>query len=154
MSHEVTEFMNMLFPEGHQAWKGEKLLTSVLFFFPTFSQLEGNRPSRSFRALEGWKLASPSFSRRPLWPWKCAGHLRSLSPTNSELRVSWHRRRVESEAEKQIWRGRRYDQSQLNTMFTDGASVRKASATTATGQTILGSSRFTIPQCRIVFSSV
>ena len=62
----VTEFMNLLFSEGHRAWKGEKLLASVLFFFPTFSQLEGNRLARSFRALKGWRQASPSFSRRTL----------------------------------------------------------------------------------------
>ena len=37
----LTEFMNLLCSEGHRAWKGEKLLASVLFFFPTFSQLEG-----------------------------------------------------------------------------------------------------------------
>ena len=36
-----TEFTNLLFSEGYRAWKGEKLLASVLFFFPTFSQLEG-----------------------------------------------------------------------------------------------------------------
>ena len=55
----LTEFMNLLSSEGHRAWNGEKLLASVLFFFPTLSQLDGNRLARSFRAL-------PSFSRRPL----------------------------------------------------------------------------------------
>ena len=42
-----TEFMNLLFSQGHRAWNGEKLLASVLFFFPTFSQLERNRLDRS-----------------------------------------------------------------------------------------------------------
>ena len=44
----LTEFMNLLFSEGHRAWKGENLLASVFFFFPTFSKLEGNRLARSF----------------------------------------------------------------------------------------------------------
>ena len=57
--------MNLLFSEAHQAWNSEKLLASVLFFFPTFSQLEENRLARSFRAIKGWKKAFPSFSRRP-----------------------------------------------------------------------------------------
>ena len=48
----LTEFMNLLFFRGHRAWKGEKLLASVLFFFPTFSQLEENRLAPSFRALK------------------------------------------------------------------------------------------------------
>ena len=58
--------MNLIFSEGHWAWKGKTLLASVLFFFPTFSQLEETRLARSFRALEHWKKASPSFSRRTL----------------------------------------------------------------------------------------
>ena len=36
--------------------------------------------------------------------------------------------------EKQNWSGRRYHKSRLKTMFVDGASVREASATTATRQ--------------------
>ena len=67
MDRLLTEFMNLLFFfRGPRAWKGEKLLGSVLFFFPTFSQLEGNRLARSFRAPKGCRKASPSFSRRPL----------------------------------------------------------------------------------------
>ena len=66
MDRLVTEFMNLLFSQGYRAWKGEQLLASGLFFFPTFLQLHENRLARSFPALKGWKKASPSFSRRPL----------------------------------------------------------------------------------------
>ena len=62
----LTELMNLFFSDGHRAWKSDKLLASVLFFFPTFSQLEGSRLARSFPALKGWNKASPGFSRRPL----------------------------------------------------------------------------------------
>ena len=44
----LSEFMNLLSSEGHRGWKGEKLLASVLFCFPTFSHLEGHRLARSF----------------------------------------------------------------------------------------------------------
>ena len=112
----LTEFTNLPFSEGHRAWKGDKLLASVLFFFPTFSQLEGARLARSFRALKGWNKASPSFSRRPLpvavWSalavemCRIGGTLAAVLTLvmlegpgeNAVLRVSWHRRRVESEA--------------------------------------------------------
>ena len=73
-------------------WKGEKL-----FFFPTFSQLEGNRLARSFRALKGWRkvffeTTAPSSSMRRSgrrnvqdrwYAGGCAhpGRVRSLSPT-------------------------------------------------------------------------
>ena len=47
----LTEYMNLLFSEGHRAWNGEKQLASVLFFFPTSSKLEGRST--------GSKLPSP-----------------------------------------------------------------------------------------------
>ena len=62
----LMQFMNLQCSEGHQGWKGEKLLASVLFFFLIFSQLDGDRLARSLWALKGWKEASPSFSIRPL----------------------------------------------------------------------------------------
>ena len=96
----LSKFMNLLFPEGHRAWKGEKLLASLPFFFPTFSQLEGTRLARSFRTLKGWSKASPSFFETTAPgsslersgrgnvqdPWYAGGcahtsHVRSLSPT-------------------------------------------------------------------------
>ena len=106
----LTESMNLLFSEGHRAWKDVS----------TFSPLEGNRLARSFRALEAWRKTSPSLDHRSrqqsgaLRPWKCAGSVarwRVCSPwscskhisdqkkcCHSNLRVSWHRRRVASEA--------------------------------------------------------
>ena len=62
----LTKFMNLFFSEGHRAWKGEKLLANVIFFFPTFSHVEGNRQAGTFRYLNGLGKASPSFPRRPL----------------------------------------------------------------------------------------
>ena len=60
-SGQTSHGMNLLFSEGHRAWKGKKLLASVLFFFPTFSQLGRNRLARSFRALKGWKKGVSEF---------------------------------------------------------------------------------------------
>ena len=117
----LSKFMNLLFSEGHRAWRGEKMLASVPFFCPSFSQLEGNRPARSFRTLKGLREASPSFSRRTLpsavWSalavecegsvvcWRLCSHQSCSKPISdqrkcchSDLRVSWHRRRVASEA--------------------------------------------------------
>ena len=83
--------------------------------------------------------------------WYAGGcHVQSLSPTRANAvtqnpRISWHQRMWSPKLgdtvvpsgrhrEQQNWRSRRYDQSRLNTMFVDGASVRKASTTTATRQ--------------------
>ena len=63
-SHGVHELAFFRGPPGVE--RRETLGQRPLFFFPTFSQLEGNRLARSFRALKGWRKASPSFSRRPL----------------------------------------------------------------------------------------
>ena len=62
----LTKFMNLFFQKANRAWKGEKLLANVIFFFPTFSQMEGNRQAGTFRYLNGLGKASPSFPRRPL----------------------------------------------------------------------------------------
>ena len=98
----LTEFMNLLSSEGHRAWKGEKLLASVLSFFPTCSQLERNGSELpSLQRME--KKASSEFfeTTAPGGSLECSGygcagsavrwrHVRSLSPTkgNAVTRTS------------------------------------------------------------------
>ena len=68
MERLLTEFMFFLLSEGHQVWKGEKLVACVLFFF----QLVGNRLARSFRALEKF------FERLPVEMCRTGGTLAAM----------------------------------------------------------------------------
>ncbi|CAK0791289.1 unnamed protein product [Prorocentrum cordatum] len=63
---QLVEYMNEEFLKGVKAWRGEKLLAGLMFFYPDFGRLGGLRLPRSWRCLKGWKKLSPSRSRKPL----------------------------------------------------------------------------------------
>ena len=115
----LTEFMNLLFSEGHRAWKGEKtlnqhpLLLLLSNFFAAGGKSTGSKlPSpqrmekgrlRVFREDRSWQQSGA------LWPWTCAGSVvrwrlysnsscskpisDQVKCCHSNPRVSWHQRR-------------------------------------------------------------
>ena len=106
----LTEFMNLLFSEGHRAWKGEKtlnqhpLLLLLSNFFAAGGKSTGSKlpsPQRMEKGVsEFFETTAPGSSLERFWPWTCAGSVvrwRLCSPQvkccHSNPRVSWHRRR-------------------------------------------------------------
>ena len=109
--------MNLQSSEDHRAWKGEMFLASVLFFYPTFSQLDGNRLAQSFGAFKGWAC-----SRHISGQEKCCRFPRTDGAWRPELGDTF----VPSDwdCEEQNWRGGRHNQSRFE----------KAAASAAAGQ--------------------
>ena len=60
------EYMNKCYPEGEQAWKGEKLLAAFCCRLPGFPRCDGRRMPRAWKCLRGWQGLTPCRPRRPL----------------------------------------------------------------------------------------
>ena len=68
LDQKVVNYMNTQFLQGVRAWKGERLLAALMCLFPSYSRFGSRRLPRTLRALRGWRLLSPSYSREP-WDW-------------------------------------------------------------------------------------
>ena len=64
----MTEFMNQLYLEGHDANVGDKLIAAWNYFFPQFSRKGMRGLPRVARTLKGWHRHCPARSRVPA-PW-------------------------------------------------------------------------------------
>ena len=110
--------MNLLFSEGHRAWKGEKTLNQhplllLSNFFAAGGKSTGSKlpsPQRMEKGVSEFFESDRSWQQSgALWPWTCAGSVvrwRLCSPwscskpisdqgkcCHSNPRVSWHQRR-------------------------------------------------------------
>lgn len=61
----VVAYFHSLYLAGNHAYRGEKLIASLLHHFPEFGRVGGRHLPRSWRALKGWRRLTPGFSRRP-----------------------------------------------------------------------------------------
>ena len=59
---------NAMFFQGHQDWRGQKLLASITFLDGTLGRHGDQKIPRAWRALKGWMLTTPPRSRLPQ-PW-------------------------------------------------------------------------------------
>ena len=68
IDNALVAYMNSLFFQGHQAWRGQKLLASIAFLDSSLGRNGARKIPRSWRALKGWMLKTPPRSRLPQ-PW-------------------------------------------------------------------------------------
>ena len=64
----LVSYMNKLYFEGHQSWRGSKLMAALAHVDGGFGRKGGRHLPRAWRALKGWLLKTPGRSRRPQ-PW-------------------------------------------------------------------------------------
>lgn len=62
----VVGHFNRLYLAGFNAYRGEKMLASLLHHFPEYGRLGPKGLPRGWRSLKGWRRLTPGFSRRPL----------------------------------------------------------------------------------------
>ena len=60
----LVAYLNFLYLSGHMFWRGERLLAGMMYYEPRFSRLGTGSPPRTWRAMRGWKKATPGRSRR------------------------------------------------------------------------------------------
>lgn len=68
IDNALVAYMNSLFFQGHQAWRGQKLLASIAFLDSSLGRNGARKIPRSWRALKGWMIKTPPRSRLPQ-PW-------------------------------------------------------------------------------------
>ena len=61
----LVQHMNQQFLDGHQAFRGDRLIASFLHHYPQFSRVGVKRIPRALRALRGWRKLCPGRSRVP-----------------------------------------------------------------------------------------
>ena len=61
----LTGYMNRCYTKGSRAWKGERLVAALMALKPQFSKAGWRKLPRTLRALKGWRILSPSLSRKP-----------------------------------------------------------------------------------------
>lgn len=66
VDEELIRHFERLYLEGHQAFRGEKLLASLMFHYPGFGKNGGRKIPRAWRGLKGWRRLTPGRSRKPL----------------------------------------------------------------------------------------
>ena len=64
----LVSYMNKLYFDGHQSWRGQKLMAALAHIDTGFSKKGGRHLPRAWRALRGWLLKTPGRSRKPQ-PW-------------------------------------------------------------------------------------
>ena len=64
----LVSFMNKLYFEGHQSWRGQKLMAALAHVDTGFGKKGSRSLPRAWRTLKGWLMKTPGRSRRPQ-PW-------------------------------------------------------------------------------------
>ena len=81
----TVDFLNEMYLAGHQAYKGDRLVASILHHYPNFGKYGAKKLPRMWRAVRGFRKLTPGKSRLayPLPVWaamavqlKLAGYLR------------------------------------------------------------------------------
>jgi hypothetical protein len=67
----LTIYMNKIYLEGYQAYRGDRLAAAVLHFHPQFGKMGSEKLPRMWRALKGFRKLTPGHSRQayPLMVW-------------------------------------------------------------------------------------
>lgn len=64
----LVSYMNKLYFDGHQSWRGQKLMSALAHIDCGFGKKGGRLLPRAWRALKGWLLKTPGRTRKPQ-PW-------------------------------------------------------------------------------------
>ena len=64
----LVSYMNKLFFDGHQSWRGQKLMAALAHVDCGFGRKGCRHLPRAWRALKGWLLKTPGRTRKPQ-PW-------------------------------------------------------------------------------------
>ena len=64
----LVSYMNKLYFDGHQSWRGQKLMAALAHVDTGFSKKGGRSLPRAWRTLKGWLMRTPGRSRK-LQPW-------------------------------------------------------------------------------------
>ena len=73
VDHKLVKWMNLEFFRGARSWRGERLMAALMAIYSSFSRTGSRKAPRAFRALKGWRILSPTYSRVPEdWPVWCA----------------------------------------------------------------------------------
>jgi len=73
VDHKLVKWMNLEFFRGARSWRGERLMAALISIYSSFSRTGSRKAPRAFRALKGWRILSPTYSRVPEdWPVWCA----------------------------------------------------------------------------------
>ena len=73
LDDKLVQWMNLEFLRGARSWRGERLMAALMAIRSCFSRSGSRKVPRAFRALRGWRVLCPTYSRVPEdWPVWCA----------------------------------------------------------------------------------